>query len=79
MPTYDYRCPQCGKFSITQSIKEPALQQCPTCKAPVERLIGRNVNIIYKCGGFYSTDTRGTDTAAAAAGDSATGSKAVNE
>ncbi len=57
MPSYDYRCPQCGKFTISQSIKEPALQECPTCGSPVKRLIGKNVNILYKCGGFYCKDT----------------------
>ena len=58
MPTYDYRCPHCGKFTISQGIKEKALGSCPTCGAPVHRLIGKNVNIIFKCSGFYSTDTR---------------------
>ena len=58
MPTYDYRCPKCGKFTISQGIKEKALENCPTCGAAVHRLIGKNVNIIYKCSGFYSTDTR---------------------
>lgn len=57
MPTYPYRCPQCGKFDFSQRITEKPLQQCPTCGSPVERLIGKNVNIVYKCGGFYSTDT----------------------
>jgi putative FmdB family regulatory protein len=58
MPTYDYRCEQCGKFQITQGIKEEPLKQCPTCGKPVNRLIGKNVNIILKGSGFYSTDNR---------------------
>lgn len=58
MPTYDYRCQSCGKFTISQGIKEPALSSCPTCGSPVSRLIGKNVNILYKCSGFYSTDTK---------------------
>jgi len=57
MPTYDYRCPNCGKFTITQKITEKALTECPTCGAAVNRLIGKNINIIYKCSGFYCTDT----------------------
>ena len=71
MPTYDYRCPQCGKFTITQGIKEKALESCPSCGASVHRLIGKNVNIVYKCSGFYSTDT--------AANTSTNTTKAVNE
>lgn len=57
MPTYDYRCPKCGKFTVSQRITEKALAECPTCGSPVNRLIGKNVNIIYKCSGFYCTDT----------------------
>lgn len=57
MPTYDYRCPKCDKFTISQGIKEPALKTCPTCGSPVHRLIGKNVNIVYKCSGFYCTDS----------------------
>lgn len=57
MPTYDYRCPKCGKFTVTQKIIEKALTECPTCGAAVNRLIGKNINIIYKCSGFYCTDT----------------------
>lgn len=57
MPTYDYRCPKCGKFTVTQKITEKALTECPTCGAAVNRLIGKNINIIYKCSGFYCTDT----------------------
>lgn len=58
MPNYTYRCPQCGKFDVFQSIKEPAMKECPTCGSSIERVIGKNVNIVYKCSGFYCTDTR---------------------
>jgi putative FmdB family regulatory protein len=58
MPTYDYRCENCGKFQIMQSIKEKPLTQCPTCGKSVHRVIGKNVNVILKGSGFYSTDNR---------------------
>lgn len=58
MPTYTYRCANCGKFDMYQSIKDSALKECPTCGSAVERVIGKNVNIVYKCSGFYCTDTR---------------------
>ncbi len=61
MPTYDYRCEQCGKFQVTQGIKEKPLTKCPTCGKPIKRLIGQNVNIILKGSGFYSTDHRSTN------------------
>lgn len=58
MPTYEYRCPRCGRFEAFQSIKEEALAACPTCASPVKRLISANVNIIFKGAGFYVTDNR---------------------
>ncbi|MCR4437399.1 MAG: hypothetical protein NUV41_16535 [Eubacteriales bacterium] len=82
MPNYDYRCPQCGKFTVYQGIKEKALETCPSCGSPVYRLIGRNVGIVYKCSGFYCTDTRPPSPPDEAkkpeTGDAAV-SKAVNE
>ena len=78
MPHYDYRCSQCGKFTVYQGIKEKALNSCPTCGSPVHRLIGKNVNVVYKCSGFYCTDTHsssgassGTSAVAEAAASSA--------
>lgn len=58
MPTYDYRCEKCGRFQVTQRITEPPLEKCPTCGQPVQRLISRNVGIIFKGSGFHITDYR---------------------
>lgn len=58
MPTYEYKCEQCGKFEHWQKITEDPLSTCPTCGGPVKRLISRNVNIIFKGPGFYVTDNR---------------------
>lgn len=58
MPTYDYKCEHFGRFQVTQRITEPALEKCPTCGQPVERLISRNVAIVFKGSGFYCTDNR---------------------
>ncbi len=62
MPTYEYRCKHCGRFQVTQRITESALEKCPTCGQPVERLISRNVAIVFKGSGFYCTDNRKTST-----------------
>ncbi|MEA1960141.1 MAG: zinc ribbon domain-containing protein [Bacillota bacterium] len=56
MPVYDYKCEKCGCFEKTQRITEDALTECPTCGGPVQRLISKNVGIVFKGGGFYSTD-----------------------
>lgn len=56
MPIYDYRCEKCGDFTKEQRITEEALKECPFCGGPVQRLISRNVGIVFKGSGFYSTD-----------------------
>jgi len=55
---YSYRCPDCGVFTIEQSMKDDPIGECPTCAQPVKRIIGKNINVIYRTGGFYSTDQR---------------------
>ncbi|MDK2820481.1 MAG: hypothetical protein PWP31_446 [Clostridia bacterium] len=61
MPMYEYRCPKCGVFEQEQRITEKPLKKCPTCGETVHRIISRNVNIIYKAGGFYTTENRSQD------------------
>ncbi|ADI01433.1 MAG TPA: transcriptional regulator [Syntrophothermus lipocalidus] len=61
MPVYDYKCQHCGKFEIVQRITAPPLEECPTCGGKVERLISRNVGIVFKGPGFYTTDSREKD------------------
>lgn len=71
MPTYEYRCEQCGKFDYFQAITDAPLNACPTCGQPVRRLISRNVNIIFKGPGFHITDYRksGGGTGSSSSGD----------
>ena len=56
---YSYRCPVCGVFTIEQSMKDDPIDACPTCAGAVKRIIGKNINVIYKSSGFYSTDNAG--------------------
>lgn len=39
MTRYDYECPKCGVFEVSQSMKDDALDACPTCGEGVKRLI----------------------------------------
>jgi putative FmdB family regulatory protein len=66
MPTYDYACKACGhRFEEFQSISADALTRCPACKKQkLERLIGAGAGVIFKGGGFYQTDYRGSSYAA---------------
>jgi putative FmdB family regulatory protein len=67
MPTYDYSCEKCGgTFEIVQSMRDPAIQECPKelClqkkwgHGKVKRLIGTGAGLIFKGSGFYITDYR---------------------
>jgi putative FmdB family regulatory protein len=59
MPVYGYRCSHGHHFEVQQRITEPPLTQCPECGAPVTRVF-YPVGIIFKGGGFYKTDSRGS-------------------
>jgi len=59
MPVYGYRCGHGHHFEVQQRITEPPLTQCPECGAPVTRVF-YPVGIIFKGGGFYKTDSRGS-------------------
>ena len=58
MPIYEYRCENCGKFDKLQKISEDNLKVCPTCGGSVERIISKNVGIVFKGSGFYCTDNK---------------------
>jgi putative FmdB family regulatory protein len=59
MPVYGYRCTRGHHFEVQQRITEPPLTQCPECAAPITRVF-YPVGIIFKGGGFYKTDSRGS-------------------
>jgi putative FmdB family regulatory protein len=61
VPTYEYRCPVCGRFEELQPITAPALEKCPKCGSPVTRIISGGAGIIFKGSGFYQTDYRGPE------------------
>ena len=54
MPTYDYRCKECGhELAEFQSISAEPLTACPNCgRAALRRLIGAGAGIIFKGSGF---------------------------
>lgn len=57
MPTYEYKCRQCGyRFERFQSITAAPVKTCPKCKGRVTRLLSAGAGIIFKGSGFYHTD-----------------------
>ncbi|MCP4683951.1 MAG: zinc ribbon domain-containing protein [bacterium] len=84
MPTYQYRCPDCGhEFEEFQSMTEDPIETCPKCQGHTKRLITGGAGILFKGSGFYETDYRSssykkdaqkdkTDSASAAASSDST-------
>ena len=59
MPTYEYKCLDCGTtFETFQSMTEDPLTTCHDCGGRLKRLIGSGAGIIFKGSGFYCTDYR---------------------
>ncbi|MFP3714040.1 FmdB family zinc ribbon protein [Puerhibacterium sp. TATVAM-FAB25] len=63
MPTYAYRCADCGHaFDIHQSFSDDALTVCPECGGTLRKQYG-TVGVTFKGSGFYRTDSRGSSSA----------------
>ena len=59
MPTYAYRCKDCGHaFDAVQSFSDDALTECPACGGVLRKQYG-SVGVSFKGSGFYRTDSRG--------------------
>jgi putative FmdB family regulatory protein len=63
MPTYDYKCKDCGNiFEVFQSMSAEKIKVCPKCGGTVKRLIGAGSTPIFKGSGFYQTDYKNKPT-----------------
>ncbi len=77
MPTYEYACRTCSaRFEAWQKITDDPIETCPTCGNPVHRVL-YPVGLVFKGGGFYKTDSRGSSTAAEPAGEVKAGAEAT--
>lgn len=69
MPTYDYRCRDCGHtIEIIHSILEDGPEVCERCRGPMQRVL-HPTGVIFRGSGFYVTDSRKAE--GTASGDSA--------
>ncbi|MCA1831684.1 MAG: FmdB family zinc ribbon protein [Actinomycetota bacterium] len=58
MPTYEYRCQDCGnQVEVVQSFTDEPLTVCDVCGGRLRRVF-HPVGIVLKGSGFYSTDNR---------------------
>jgi putative FmdB family regulatory protein len=71
MPTYGYRCSQCGhEFEIQQRMSDQPLKACPKCQGKLNKIL-YPVGISFKGSGFYTTDYGSGKSAPAASSNGA--------
>ena len=62
MPTYEYKCRDCGhQLEVVQSFTDDALTKCPSCRKQALRKVFSPVGIAFKGSGFYKTDSRSSN------------------
>ena len=75
MPLYEYECQNGHRFEkILQKFSDPQVTACPTCGAPVQKLMSSPA-IQFKGSGFYITDYAKKDSLAAGKTDSGSDAK----
>ncbi|WP_350349343.1 FmdB family zinc ribbon protein [Agromyces sp. G08B096] len=58
MPTYSYRCTECGNaFDIHQAFSDEALTTCEVCGGRLRKLFN-TIGVTFNGSGFYRTDSR---------------------
>ncbi|QAY73349.1 FmdB family transcriptional regulator [Agromyces protaetiae] len=91
MPTYSYRCTECGNaFDIHQAFSDDALTTCEVCGGKLRKLFN-TIGVTFNGSGFYRTDSRsggskgGSDASGSgskggsdASGSSSSGSSSTN-
>ena len=78
MPTYEYRCQNCGhEFEEFQSIMAPNTTDCHECHESAIRKISGGAGLIFKGSGFYITDykNKGRNSAVSPSGNEKTKKK----
>jgi putative FmdB family regulatory protein len=58
MPTYEYRCKECGQhLEVVQSFTDDPLTTCPACQGELRKVFSP-IGVSFKGSGFYRTDSR---------------------
>ena len=62
MPTYEYRCKDCGEnLEVVQAFTDEALTECPYCQGALRKVFN-SVGISFRGSGFYKNDSRSSST-----------------
>jgi putative FmdB family regulatory protein len=65
MPTYVYRCDDCGhQFELFQRMSDDPVDTCPECDSKVRRVI-HPVGVVFKGSGWYINDSRAKNSTSA--------------
>ena len=76
MPTYSYRCTECGTaFDIQQAFTDDSLTECPTCSGRLRKLFSA-VGVTFNGSGFYRTDSRAGSSSSSSSSDTSSSSSA---
>lgn len=60
MPTYEYRCKDCGEhLEVAQSFRDAPLTECHSCSGTLKKVF-QPIGIAFKGSGFYRNDSRTT-------------------
>ena len=71
MPTYSYRCTECGTaFDIHQEFTDSTLTECPVCGGKLRKVFSA-VGVTFNGSGFYRNDSRSTKSSSSPATPSA--------
>lgn len=74
MPTYSYRCTECGHgFDIQQSFSDSALTECPNCGGKLRKVYD-SIGVTFNGSGFYRTDSRAKPGEGSSSGSGGSGS-----
>lgn len=70
MPTYQYRCTECGHdLEAVQKFSDAALTECPNCHGQLRKIYNA-VGVVFKGSGFYRTDSRPKEGSSSGSGSS---------
>jgi putative FmdB family regulatory protein len=74
MPTYEYRCKDCGEhLEVVQSFRDDPLTECPRCSGDLKKVF-QPIGIAFKGTGFYRNDARSKSSSSTSSTGSSAGS-----